>query len=53
MLESWKLKDLAYQEVAHLPLEQAIRKRIDDSTRSANNFVIETTKRRRRQKAKH
>ena len=36
--EVWKWKDACYQDVAHLPFREALRKRIEDAERVARGL---------------
>jgi len=36
--EVWKWKDACYRDVAHLPFREALRKRIEDSERTARKL---------------
>ncbi len=38
LLDVWTWKEQAYQEVEHLPIEHAIRKRLEDSLRSVRQL---------------
>ena len=41
MLEVWKWKDECYREVAHLPLREALARRLRDSRRPAESLPIQ------------
>jgi hypothetical protein len=43
MHEVWEWKDKAYKEVEHLPINKAIRKRLEDSIKSVKKANINTS----------
>ena len=41
--EVWEWKELAYEEVKHLPREQAIRKRLESSLETIHHLGLKMT----------
>lgn len=44
--EVWQWKDESYEEVKHLPTDQAVRKRLTDSIRSVRVLGLRMTKKK-------
>lgn len=40
LLEVWEWKEKAYQEVEHLPIDQALKKRLDDSLQTVSQLGL-------------
>ena len=43
LTEVWEWKELAYEEVKHLPREQAIRKRLESSLETVHQLGLKMT----------
>ena len=43
LIEVWEWKELAYEEVKHLPREQAIRKRLESSLDTVHQLNLKMT----------
>lgn len=51
LFEVWEWKECAYQEVASLPIDRALKKRLDDSMRSVRELGFTASAKRLEQKS--